>query len=224
MPPSPRASRQPSFSHLAIQELINNPPAQKADPKFVGRDWRTIGVSELVQGEDLRFVEADTSVEVATNILIDSGAPVLLIRETAKSNSIVGTFDYKDLNAYLLLVVGLAQPDKAHIDTFTELMGKAREGTTIPLKDIRDIGSKSEPIVKLSHDATLSQAVEIFGGGVHRVVVVQEKTEKVVGILSQSRLVKFLWENARAFPVLEQLYHANLRDLRIGSAQVISIK
>lgn len=224
LPPSPRASRQPSFSHLAIQELINNPPAQKPDPRFAGRDWRSVKVEELVQPADLHFVDADTSVEAATNLLIDSGAPVLLIRETTTSDSAIGTFDYTDLNAYLLLVVGLAQPDEAHIDTFIELARKAREGSKIPLKDIRDIGNKSDPIFPLPHTATLSQAVEAFGGGVHRVVVVQEGTEKVVGILSQSRLIKFLWENARAFSALEHLYHQNLRDLRIGSVQVIAIK
>lgn len=210
---------------MALQELMNNPPAQNsADPRFVGRDWKSIHVSELVKREDLRFVEVDTGVEAATNLLIDSNAAVLLIRETSTSESAIGTFDYTDLNAYLLLVVGIAHPDEAHITSFRELARKAREGSKIPLKDIRDIGRKSDPLVTLSHNADLSKAVEIFGGGVHRIIIVQEGTDKVTGILSQSRLVKFLWENARAFPVLEQFYHQNLRDLRIGSHQVVAIK
>ncbi|KKY15652.1 putative cbs domain-containing protein [Phaeomoniella chlamydospora] len=203
---------------------MNNPPPSKpADPRFAGRDWRTIKVSELVNPDDLRFVEADTTVEAATNLLVDSGAPLLLIRETPQSQSVIGTFDYTDLNAYLLLVVGLAHPDEAHIAGYNEIARKAKEGSKMSLKNIEDIGSKSDPLVFIADTGDLSKAVEIFGGGVHRIVVVEEGTQKAVGILSQSRLVRFLWENVRAFPVLEQLYHQNLRDLRIGGQQPIGI-
>ncbi len=70
-PPSPRSQRQPSISHLAVQELINNPPQRTAqDPKFAGRDWRTINVQELTSPDDLRFVEASTGVEAATNVCL----------------------------------------------------------------------------------------------------------------------------------------------------------
>jgi CBS domain-containing protein len=156
-------------------------------------------------------------------LLIDSGAPVLLIRENPSSRSVFGTFDYADLNAYLLLVVGLAQPEEGHIEDFQELANKARTGAKIPLKDVKDLGRK-DPLVKLPSNANLIQAIETFGGGVHRVVVVKQNTDEVVGILSQSRLVKFLWENGRSFPVIDQLYPQHLRDLKLGSHQVISIK
>ena len=69
LPPSPRASRNLSFSQAQMQELLNNPPtAGTADPAFAGRDWRTITVDELVNQDDLRFVELDTGVEAATNV------------------------------------------------------------------------------------------------------------------------------------------------------------
>jgi hypothetical protein len=66
--------------------------------------------------------------------------------------------------------------------------------------------------------------VETFGGGVHRIVVLKEDSDEVVGIVSQSRLVKFLWENGRSFPIIDQLYPQYLKDLRLGSQQVIHIK
>ena len=70
-PPSPRTQRQPSISQIHVQELMNNPPVRTApDPKFAGRDWRTIKVKELTSPDDLRFVEADTGVEAATNVCI----------------------------------------------------------------------------------------------------------------------------------------------------------
>lgn len=221
LPPSPRSQRQPSLSQLAVQDLIDNPPA-KIDPKFAGRDWRNVSVAELVSPDDLKFVEINTGVEAATNLLIDSGGHVLLIRENPSSRSVIGTFDYADLNAYLLLVVGLAQPDEEHIEDFRELARKARSGAEVLLKDIKDLGRK-DPLVKLSPSANLIQAIETFGGGIHRVVVVEEHTDEVVGILSQSRLVKFLWENGRSFPVIDQLYPQHLRDLKIGSQLVVCI-
>jgi CBS-domain-containing membrane protein len=121
-------------------------------------------------------------------------------------------------------VLGLVQPEEEEqITSFRELARKAREGSKIPLKDVKDLG-REEPVVTLPPSANLMSAVETFGGGVHRIVVVKEHTSDVVGILSQSRLVNFLWENGRSFPVIDQLYPQYLRDLRIGSHQVMSIK
>ncbi|GAB1195401.1 cell separation during budding, partial [Aspergillus pseudonomiae] len=223
-PNSPRSRRQPSLTQAAIQSLIDNPPAPNhVNPAFVGRDWREISIGELVSPTDLRFVEIDTGIEDATNVLIDSDAPVLLIRETPEHKTAVGTFDYSDLNAYLLLAAGLTQPDENTRASYDALARKAKEGVKIPLKDVKDLGRK-EPLTTLPASASVMAAVETFGGGVHRVVVVDErKQNEVVGIFSQFRLVKFLWENGRSFPVIDQLYPQSLRDLKIGSLEVISI-
>jgi len=45
----------------------------------------------------------------------------------------------------------------------------------------------------------------------------------VVGILSQWKLIKFLWENGSSFPVIDQLYPMILRDLNVGTHQIIAI-
>lgn len=223
-PGSPRSRRQPSLTQAAIQSLIDNPPAPNhVNPAFVGRDWREISIGELVSPKDLKFVEIDTGIEDATNILIDSDAPVLLVRQTPEHKTAVGTFDYSDLNAYLLLAAGLTQPDENSLASYEELARKAREGIKIPLKDVKDLGRK-EPLTTLPASASVMAAVETFGGGVHRVVVVDEHNQnEVIGIFSQFRLVKFLWENGRSFPVIDQLYPQALRDLKIGSREVISI-
>jgi len=68
-PPSPRASRHPSISLQNAQALSDNPPkAGAADPVFIGRDWHTIAVGELIDPSDVRFVEVDTNIEHATNV------------------------------------------------------------------------------------------------------------------------------------------------------------
>lgn len=158
-------------------------------------------------------------------ILIDSGANVLLIRETPESTTAVATFDYADLNSYLLLAAGLTSPDEEHRASYEELAKKAGDGVPIPLRDVKKFRMEKEPLISLPASANLLTAVEIFGGGVHRVVVVNESNDKeVFGIFSQFRLVKFLWENGRSFPVIEELYPKPLRELVIGSQEVISIK
>ena len=156
-------------------------------------------------------------------LLIDSGAQVLLIRTTSTEKSAIGTFDYRDLNQYLLFATGSLQPREDHLAFFQELAKKAQQGHKIPLKDAKNLGTK-EAFVTLPHTANLTKAVETFGGGVHRIIIVKEGTTKVTGILSQLRLVKFLWENGQSFPSIDQLYPQAVRDLGIGSQQVISIK
>ncbi|PSN62875.1 hypothetical protein BS50DRAFT_577758 [Corynespora cassiicola Philippines] len=223
IPVSPRASRQPSLSQQALQDLLNNPPTKGGDPAFAGRDWKTIKVGELVDRSLVRFVQYDTSVEEATNLLVTSGAPnVVLLRENENSRTATGTFDYSDLNAYLLLVVGLAHPEEADVASFDELARKGREGKPIPLKDVKDLGKK-EPLITLPESADLTKAVEVFGSGVHRVLVAEENGTDIVGVLTQLRLVKFFWENRQSFPAVDQLYPQLIRDLNIGSHSVFAI-
>lgn len=223
IPVSPRASRQPSLTQQALQDLLNNPPTKPGDPRFAGRDWKSIKIGEIVDESQVRFVENDTSVEEATNLLVESGAPnVVLLRENSTSRAATGTFDYSDLNAYLLLVVGLAHPSEDEVASFDQLAKKGREGKPIPLKDVKDLGKK-EPLIFLPHTADLTKAMEVFGSGVHRVLVVEEHTTTVIGVLTQLRLVHFFWENRQNFPAVDQLYPQVIKDLHIGSQTVVAI-
>lgn len=150
---------------------------------------------------------------------------MLLIRENPEDTFAVATFDYSDLNAYLLLAAGLAFPQEGHRASYDELAKKAVEGVKIPLSDVKSLGMEKEPLITLPASANLLAAVETFGGGIHRVVVTKESNDQeVVGIFSQFRLVKFLWENGRSFPAIDELYPQALQHLRIGSQSVISIK
>src|SRR5690349_13835293 len=101
-------------------------------------------------------------------LLIESGVGALLIRETTADKNAIATFDYADLNAYLLLVVGLIQPGEEHVTSLRELARRAREGSKIPLKDAMALSVK-EPLTTLPPTANLMTAVETFGGGVHRI-------------------------------------------------------
>jgi hypothetical protein len=147
----------------------------------------------------------------------------VLLRDNSQSRICVGTFDYSDLNAYLLLVVGIAVPEEGNVPYYKELARRGREGRTIAVQDVKDIGKK-DPLTTLPRNADLTKAVEIFGSGIHRILITEESSKEVVGILSQLTLVEFFWEHGRNFPALEPLFHSTLRELTIGSYAVIAIK
>jgi hypothetical protein len=126
------------------------------------------------------------------------------------------------LNAYLLVVVGLAKPEDEDISLYAEIAKKAQSQEDIPLREIQSLARKEE-LVTLPADATLDKAVEAFGGGIHRVLIANSAGD-VVGVLSQLRLVEFFWNEAVNFPVIERLYGCLLRDLQIGTHQIIAIK
>ena len=156
--------------------------------------------------------------------MIEAGPPnVILLRESQSDTTACDTFDYSDLNAYLLVVVGLANPEPDQLEVFDVLAQKAREGVSIPVREVRSI-AKKQPLVTLSESAALSKAIESFGSGVHRILVCKEGTTEVVGVLSQLKLVRFLWDNGPCFPTIDQLYPMILRDLDIGTHQTIAIK
>lgn len=183
-------------------------------------------MGELTSSEDLKFVEINATVEEATNLLIESGAPCLLIRDPNAKAPVVGTFDPNTLNAYLLTAVGIARPDREYRDLYTKLAEHAGQGRPVPLRDVLGLGRK-EALPVLLDSANLVKAIETFGKGVHRVLIVSEGIDgrhEVTGLLSQTRLLRFLWEGARNFPVLDKLYTTHLRDLKIGSNDVVSIK
>jgi len=106
---------------------------------------------------------------------------------------------------------------------YNELAQKGREGKEIPLKDVKDLGRK-EPLIFLSSTQPLSEAVRIFGSGIHRIVIVKEATRDVVGILTQLRLVDFFWENRASFSPIEPLFHLTLRELDLAAHTVFAIK
>ncbi|KAK4452048.1 hypothetical protein QBC34DRAFT_38651 [Podospora aff. communis PSN243] len=221
-PPSPRAHRHPSFTQQAIQDLLINPPSNRhANPRYAGRDWRDIALSELVPDE-ARWANLDTSVEEATMTLFKNNTSnVVLIRETCESKTAISTFGPSDLNAYLLVVVGLATPDEEHVAAYDAIAEKAQSQTPISLREIQTL-SRKEQLVVLQADSTLDGAMEAFGSGIHRILVTNQSGE-VTGVLNQLRLLEFFWNEAANFPVIDRLYGSLLRDLQIGTQQIIAI-
>ncbi|KAK4187844.1 hypothetical protein QBC35DRAFT_218867 [Podospora australis] len=222
-PPSPRSHRHPSFTQQAIQDLMNNPPSNRhANPRYAGRNWQEISVGELAASENVVWVDLDTSVQDATKALLrNSPTNAVLIRETAASERAISTFDYSDLNAYLLVVVGLARADDENVSLYAEISKRAETQAPTSLREIQPLFKKSE-LVTLPADSTLDRAVEAFGSGIHRILITSPDGD-VVGVLSQLHLLEFFWNEAVNFPVIDRLYGSLLKDLHIGTHQIIAI-
>lgn len=78
-------------------------------------------------------------------------------------------------------------------------------------------------MVTLPFDETLDKAIEILGSGIHRVLVCGPSGD-VVGVLSQLKLVEFFWNEGLNFPAIDRLYPVTLRDLGIGTHQIVAVK
>lgn len=225
-PSSPRTSRHPSFTQAAVQELMAHPPhSRQPNPRFAGRDWRDVQLGELVSlnTDEVRWVDLDSSVEEATMILVKGNvAGNCVMVKDGPLKKPVSTFDYNDLNAYLLAVVGLAKPDEEHVSLYEDIARRAQEREAIPLRDIEPI-CRHEQLVSLPPEEFLPGAIEVFGSGIHRLLVTTQEGE-TVGIVSQLKVLEFFWNEGVNFPVIDRLYPAVLRDLQIGSKQIIAIK
>ncbi|KAI0872838.1 hypothetical protein GGS24DRAFT_466004 [Hypoxylon argillaceum] len=223
LPSSPRSQRHPSFTQAAIQDLLNHPPAARQhNPRFAGRDWRDIAIGELITEDDVRWVELDTSVEDASMALVkNTTSSVVLIRENATSTIPISTFDYSDLNAYVLIVVGLGHPADDLVALYDDIAKRAQARDSIPLRDIQPICRK-ETLVTLQGDEDLARAIEIFGSGIHRILVTNFQAE-VIGILSQIKLMEFFWNEGINFRAIDDLYPKLMKELGVGSQQIIAV-
>ncbi|CAK7562741.1 MAG: cell separation during budding [Sporothrix epigloea] len=223
-PPSPRILRQPSFTQQ-VQGLLNHPPPQRQpQARFSGRALQDISLGELVAQEEVRWASMDSSVEECTKTLLRGNniTGAVLIRNGSADKTAVSTFDYSDLNAYLLIVIGMANPDPEQVAACQSIASRAQERIAIPVRDVLPVCHK-EPLAVLSDDDDLLRAIEVFGSGARRVIVTNYNSTEVVGILSQLHLIQFFWNEAVNFPQIDRLYAANLRDLELGSKEIIAI-
>ena len=172
------------------------------------QSWQYIKLSQLIESNKLIFINSSISVEDAFNTLIKYNLTSLPVQAHPKDLNCL-TFDYNDLNSYLLLVL-----NKIKINN-EKLTKDCQNGENIKVGDLIKYTPK-DPFYKLSENENLSNVISILGSGVHRIAITDPDMTQIKGILSQRRLVKYLWDNARQFPDLEPLLNTSLKKLKIG--------
>lgn len=170
--------------------------------------WQHIQLSQLIEQNKLISIPGSMSVEEAFNTLIKYHLTSLPVEQFPGDMNCL-TFDYNDLNSYLLLVLNKIQVNDRTVQQ------DCQNGKPVPVGEIVKLTPKN-PFYKLAETENLSTVMGILGSGVHRVAITNVAMTEIKGILSQRRLIKYLWDNARTFPNLEHLFNASLQDLKIG--------
>ncbi|KAJ3091717.1 cell separation during budding [Quaeritorhiza haematococci] len=164
-------------------------------------------------------VNADDPVEVACEALIVNGISSAPVWDKSR-NTFVGMLDYRDVVTYVLIAL---RKDKQPIEDASvevqELVRRARAQEPITAELTSDLSHKN-PFYSVMPQTPLRHAVELFGQGIHRVVIV---SADVQGILSQSQAMKFLWNNSKRFPELEPVLSKTLAELGLGNKHVVSV-
>lgn len=154
--------------------------------------------------------------------MLKSPPNVVLIRENSSAKTAISTFDFTDLNTYLLMVTGIAKPEEDQISIINAIRTKSQQGNLITIRDIQPLCRK-ETLVNLTSDSNLAQGIEVLGSGIHQFLVTDNDGD-VTGIVSQLQVIEFFWSEGVNFPTIDRLYALILRDLGVGSQQIISIK
>lgn len=183
------------------------------------QEWSKIKISDLIQEENLHFITEDITVENAFYKLLEYNLTSIPVITPSKDMNDCLTFDYNDLNAYMLLSLNRIHINKKESDPIQKLISiNATTGKSVKVGDIIKLVPKT-PFLKISENESLSKILQILGNGVHRVAITDDEVGpqmKLKGILSQRRLLKYLWENAFKFENFEELSKFQLKDLKIG--------
>lgn len=205
--------------HQSTSSLFKSQKRENLIQKSHKQEWSKIKISDLIQEENLHFVDEDITVEDAFYKLLEYNLTSLPVITESKDMNDCLTFDYNDLNAYMLLSLNKIKINKKDNESIQQLISKnAASGKPVKVGDIIKFVPKT-PFLKFSETESLSKILQILGNGVHRVAIIDDnvKTEtKIKGILSQRRLLKYLWDNASKFENFEELSKFQLKDLKIG--------
>lgn len=189
-------------------------------------DWSDILLYDLVESNKLVFIDKSYSVKRAFETLSHYNLTLLPVSDTPDSVESCLTFDYSDLNTYLLLIMDKISMNDLNVDTSDQeylqyvqsQVKKAKKGEEVSVDFIINLNPKNS-FLKFKELENLYSVMECLGNGVHRVAITDTVNDSIVGILSQRRMIKFMWENARRFPLLDFLLNSTLQDLGIGSSQ-----
>lgn len=208
--------RSDSGSALQSLPMVQPTPSQGLHAVHAQK-WQHTRLSQLVQPSKLLSIPPTLPVEQAFDTLVKHHLSSLPVQQPGQDPTNFSTFDYNDLNFYLLLALGripLPEGNKELTDLARRCQGDGAN-TEVPVGDLIRVTPK-DPFFKLAETESLSNAISILASGVHRIAITDVQATQVRGILSQRRLVHYLWENARSFSDLEPLFNSTIRDLNIG--------
>jgi hypothetical protein len=118
-----------------------------------------------------------------------------------ENSSFIGFFDYADAIAYLLIVLKKDKKEMLDLSSqegtdLKQLLRCVLNQQPVPVRFVTDM-SLRDPFYSLLPESSLLQALEVLGrdDGVRRLAIVGGSDSPLLGVLSQSDLVRFLASN-----------------------------
>eukprot|EP00002_Diphylleia_rotans_P025954 TRINITY_DN5150_c0_g1_i1.p1 TRINITY_DN5150_c0_g1~~TRINITY_DN5150_c0_g1_i1.p1 ORF type:complete len:327 (+),score=68.45 TRINITY_DN5150_c0_g1_i1:106-1086(+) len=177
--------------------------------------------------EDVITVPSHYSIEQTLRILNEHhilSAPVMV------DGSVIGMIDMLDVVAFfvqeyrrgLISVVETLNEEQLQENLKTidvQALTNGGQSLKASVDKIFDM-SERNPVCPVDHKGTLYQLMEVFAKGVHRVPLV-DSNGRLCGVLSQSRVIRFLYENPKTLaPTFSRM---TMQDLWVDTKNVITI-
>jgi len=134
-----------------------------------------------------------------------------------KENKFIGFLDVRDLVSFCVFIHdnNLQGDSLLDIVNFGAKMFKhATDGVTLPYL------ARRNPFYAVKHDSSLHEVVEILAKGIKRVPVVDDKSGKVVNIVSQSSIIQFLNKHLKE---ISPIFENTIEEIGIGSTPVLTV-
>jgi len=184
---------------------------------------------ELLAKETVKAIEAPESVIVidskenlhdAFQKLLDNNILSAPVHDKEK-NEFIGFLDVRDLVSFVVFVY-----DEQKVTDNTRLRDLIQHGTgqfKMPTTDGVTVSylARRNRFVSVATDAPLERVSELLAKGVHRVPVLNPQG-KVVNVVSQSSIVKYLADHLRD-AILDNKNDPTIEALKIGTKPVLSV-
>lgn len=189
-------------------------------------DWSSIKLTNLIEKNKLIIANKNISIEDAFNLMMKynlTSLPVYLsdnnnsniennhtINDDVKSDDILA-FNYNDLNTYLLLALNKIQIDNDNITN------DCQNGKPVKVGDFIINAKIKSNFKSQNQNQSLKSIINILGKDrIHRITLIDENNY-VKGIISQRRLIKYIWENARNIKNILPILNSSISELKIGN-------
>jgi len=138
------------------------------------KEWETVLAKDLVDGPVIA-IDGEMSVDDACATLVSKNIDCLAVKSAeSTAESIVGLFDFADVNAFLILAANLhaLSPDFINsYPTVKAIVNAANGGAgRVPVRLVCNLSEKN-PLSTLPSTATLIDLLELFAKGIHRVLI-----------------------------------------------------
>eukprot|EP01089_Gocevia_fonbrunei_P020375 TRINITY_DN7584_c0_g1_i1.p1 TRINITY_DN7584_c0_g1~~TRINITY_DN7584_c0_g1_i1.p1 ORF type:complete len:353 (-),score=55.82 TRINITY_DN7584_c0_g1_i1:16-1074(-) len=187
----------------------------------------TTQVHKLLHKKKIIYAIEDALLPDVMNLLSKENILSVPIR-TQDSQDYIGIVDVLDILVFILAIYSKSEKKGEEVqwaswssDIFELHYYKSSQLRHTKIKDVVDYSSK-DPLTIVSPHGTLSQLIELFSSGVHRVPVVDDNVHPIVSnIISQSDVVKFICDNIEA--LADNKANATVKDLNLGTRNIITM-